>query len=126
MRGIFISVLVLAAALALGGCAEETVYDWQKPHDTYQVGSFSQAQKADALKAKLVQNGFDSRIETDIKNGQFTLNVLVDVYDAQPDTLSRLERIAGAKPLLRSKTPSKTASPAPSTAKPGTVPASGI
>ncbi|OLN25987.1 hypothetical protein DVDV_2977 [Desulfovibrio sp. DV] len=126
MRGIFISVLVLAAALALGGCAEETVYDWQKPHDTYQVGSFSQAQKADALKAKLVQNGFDSRIETDIKNGQFTLNVLVDVYDTQPDTLSRLERIAGAKPLLRSKTPSKTASPAPSTAKPGTVPASGI
>ncbi|KHK01999.1 SPOR domain-containing protein [Desulfovibrio sp. TomC] len=125
MRGILAS-LVLLAALALGGCADETVYDWQKPHDTYQVGSFSHAQKADALKAKLVQNGFDSRIETDIKNGQFALNVLVDVYNAQPDTVSRLETITGTKPLLRGKTPSKTTSPGTPAAKPGTAPASGL
>ena len=125
MRGILVSI-VLLAALALGGCADETVYDWQKPHDTYQVGSFSHAQNADALKAKLVQNGFDSRIETDIVNGQFALNVLVDVYGTQPDTVSRLERIAGAKPLLRGKTPSKTTSPGAPAAKPGTVPAAGL
>jgi hypothetical protein len=125
MRCALVSVLLLAV-LALGGCAEETVYDWQRPHDTYQVGSFGKAQNADALKAKLSQNGFDSRVETELKNGQFTLNVLVDVYDAQPDTLSRLERIAGVKPLLRSKTPSKTASPAAPAAKPPAVPASGI
>lgn len=125
MRGILASI-VLLAALVLGGCADETVYDWQKPHDTYQVGSFGHAQNADALKAKLVQNGFDSRIETDIVNGQFALNVLVDVYNSQPDTVSRLERIAGAKPLLRSKTPAKTTSPGAAAAKPGTVPASGL
>lgn len=116
-------LLTLLAVAGLWGCAEEKVYDWQRPHETYQVGSFSKAQNADALKAKLSQNGFDSRVETDIKNGQFTLNVLVDVYDAQPDTAARLERIAGVKPLLRAKTPTKTAPPA---AAPGTVPASGI
>ena len=121
MRFFSLLVLLLAMAAGLSGCAEETVYDWQRPHDTYQVGTFSKAQNADALKAKLGKDGFDSRIETDIKNGQFTLNVLVDVYDAKPDTLARLERIAGAKPLLRGKTPTKTAAPAGSSA----IPASG-
>ena len=122
MRFFSLLVLLLAMAAGLSGCAEETVYDWQRPHDTYQVGTFSKAQNADALKAKLGKEGFDSRIETDIKNGQFTLNVLVDVYDAKPDTLARLERIAGAKPLLRGKTPPKTAAPAGSSA----TPASGL
>ena len=122
MRFFSLLVLLLAMAAGLSGCAEETVYDWQRPHDTYQVGTFSKAQNADALKAKLGKDGFDSRIETDIKNGQFTLNVLVDVYDAKPDTLARLERIAGAKPLLRGKTPTKAASPAGSSA----IPASGL
>ena len=111
-------VLLLALAAGLTGCAEETVYDWQRPHQTYQVGTFSKAQNADALKDKLSKDGFDSRVETDIKNGQFALNVLVDVYDAKPDTVARLERIAGAKPLLRGKTPPKTASPAGSSAAP--------
>lgn len=116
----FIPILVLLLALAgLAGCAEETVYDWQRPHETYQVGSFSKAQNADALKAKLGREGFDSRVETDIKNGQFTLNVLVDVYDAKPDTAARLERIAGAKPLLRGKTPVKTTSPGTPAGAPG-------
>ena len=119
----FFPILLLLLALAvLAGCADETVYDWQRPHETYQVGSFSQNQNAEALKAKLSKEGFDSRVETDIKNGQFTLNVLVDVYDAHPDTVSRLERIAGVKPLLRGKTPQKTASPA----APGATPAAGF
>ncbi|MFP5258293.1 MAG: SPOR domain-containing protein [Acidobacteriota bacterium] len=119
----FIPILVLLLTLAgLSGCAEEKVYDWQRPHETYQVGSFSKAQNADALKAKLGREGFDSRVETDIKNGQFTLNVLVDVYDAKPDTAARLERIADVKPLLRGKTPVKTASPG----TPAGAPASGF
>ncbi|HML55793.1 MAG TPA: SPOR domain-containing protein [Solidesulfovibrio magneticus] len=115
----------LAGACLLGGCGDETVYDWQRPHDTYQVGSFSKADNANALKAKLGQNGFECRIETEIKNGQFVLNVLVDVYDRQPDTMTRLERIAGVKPLLRERTPAKTAAPAGSSPAPA-VPASGI
>jgi len=113
MRCMPLLLLFLVLTAGLCGCADETVYDWQRPHDTYQVGSFSKAENADALKAKLNREGFDSRIETDIKNGQFTLNVLVDVYNAQPDTTARLERIAGVKPLLRGKTPTKTASPSP-------------
>ena len=117
--------LLLAVACLIGGCGEETVYDWRRPHDTYQVGSFSKADNADALKAKLSQNGFQSRIETEIKSGQFVLNVLVDVYDRQPDTMTRLERIAGVKPLLRERTPAKTAAPAGSKPAPA-VPASGI
>ena len=128
MRALLLCFL-LAGACLLGGCGEETVYDWQRPHDTYQVGSFSKADNADALKAKLSQNGFQSRIETEIKSGQFVLNVLVDVYDRQPDTMARLERIAGVKPLLRERTPAKSAAPAGSTpaktAAPA-VPASGI
>ena len=124
MRVLFVSMLLALASL-LGGCGEETVYDWQRPHDTYQVGSFSKAQNADALKVKLGQNGFESRIETEIKNGQFVLNVLVDVYDRQPDTMARLERVAGVKPLLRERTPAKTAAPAGSKPAPA-VPASGL
>jgi len=115
----FFPILLLSLALAgLYGCAEEKVYDWQRPHETYQVGSFSQNQNAEALKSKLSKDGFDSRVETDIKNGQFTLNVLVDVYDSTPDTAARLERIAGVKPLLRGKTPAKTATPAGSSSAP--------
>ncbi|WP_300164757.1 SPOR domain-containing protein [Solidesulfovibrio sp.] len=103
------------AVLCLAGCADETVYDWQRPHETYQVASFSKYQDAEALKGNLQKNGFDSRIETDIKNGQFTLNVLVDVYDSAPDTLTRIERISGIKPSLRSP---KTGKAAPSAAPP--------
>lgn len=117
-------ILVLAAALLtvlLGGCAEETVYDWQRPHDTYQVGSFSQYQNAENLKDKLQKNGFDSRIETDIKNGQFTLNVLVDIYDKAPDTMTRLERVSGVTPHLRNpRSGTPPATPTPS------IPPSGI
>ena len=51
MRFFSLLVLLLAMAAGLSGCAEETVYDWQRPHDTYQVGTFSKAQNADALKA---------------------------------------------------------------------------
>uniref|UniRef100_I2PY18 Sporulation related protein n=1 Tax=Desulfovibrio sp. U5L TaxID=596152 RepID=I2PY18_9BACT len=117
-------ILVLVAtllAVSLGGCAEEKVYDWQRPHDTYQVGSFSQSKKAEDLKSTLQKNGFDSRIETDIKNGQFTLNVLVDVYDKGPDTLTKLERISGVTPHLRGQ---KSGKPAP--ASPPSIPPSGI
>ena len=124
MRALLLCLL-LAGACLLGGCGDETVYDWQRPHDTYQVGSFSKADNANALKAKLGQNGFESRIETEIKNGQFVLNVLVDVYDRQPDTMARLERVAGVKPLLRERTPAKTSAPAAPASAPA-VPASGI
>jgi hypothetical protein len=113
--------LCLAAALLCCGCAEETVYDWQRPHDTYQVGSFSKYQNAETLKNELQKNGFESRIETDIKNGQFTLNVLVDIYDKAPDTMAKLERIGGVKPLLRGpktgQAPSSSA-PAPTPSAP--------
>ena len=124
MRALFL-LLLLTGACLLAGCGDETVYDWQRPHDTYQVGSFSKADNANALKAKLGQNGFQSRIETEIKNGQFVLNVLVDVYDRQPDTMARLERLAGVKPLLRERTPAKSAAPAGSSPA-SAVPPSGI
>ncbi len=117
-----LAIAVILAALNLAGCADETVYDWQRPHETYQVGSFSKYQNAEELKGKLQQNGFDSRIETDIKNGQFYLNVLVDVYDHAPDTLTRLERISGVKPYLRGPKSDKAA---PATAAPA-VPAKDI
>jgi|GEM_PF-1290716 len=101
MRPFFVLTAALILTAFLGGCAEETVYDWQRPHETYQVGAFSKSQNAEALKSQLAKNGFESRIETEIKNGQFYLNVLVDVYDKQPDTLRRLESISGVKPHLR-------------------------
>ncbi|HCR13752.1 SPOR domain-containing protein [Solidesulfovibrio sp.] len=117
-----LALAVIFAALSLAGCADETVYDWQRPHETYQVGSFSKYQNAEALKSELQKNGFDSRIETDIKNGQFYLNVLVDVYDHAPDTLARLERVSGVKPALRGPKSDKAA---PATAAPA-VPAKDI
>ena len=101
-----IALALIVLATLLGGCADEKVYDWQRPHDTYLVGTFSQGPKAEDLKAVLQKNGFESRVETDIKNGQFQLNVLVDVYEKAPDTLSRLESISGVKPVLRG-TPAK-------------------
>ena len=106
LRILVLTALILASTLA--GCGDETVYDWQRPHDTYQVGSFSKYQNAEDLKQKLEKDGFDCRIETDIKNGQFFLNVLVDVYDKGPDTLAKLERISGVKPYLRSPRTGKT------------------
>ncbi len=120
MTRILVLATVLAAVL-LGGCAEEKVYDWQRPHDTYQVGSFTQYKNAEDLKSTLQKNGFDSRIETDIKNGQFTLNVLVDVYDKAPDTMTKLERLSGVTPHLRGQ---KSALPA--TPPPSPIPASSI
>ncbi len=110
-RTLLLALVLTVATLA--GCAEEKVYDWQRPHDTYQVGAFSKAQNAEALKAKLKSNGFDSRIETEIKNGEFFLNVLVDVYDQSPDTVRRLEQISGVRPTLRNRTATspKTAIP---------------
>jgi hypothetical protein len=95
------ALALIALATLFAGCADETVYDWQRPHDTYLVGSFSRSQNADELKSKLQKNGYSCRIETDLKNGQFYLNVLVDVYDKAPDTAARLEQISGIKPLLR-------------------------
>ncbi len=106
--------LALFGVLVCGGCGDETVYDWQRPHDTYQVGSFSKYQNAEQLKNTLQKNGFDTRIETDIKNGQFYLNVLVDIYHQTPDTLARLEHISGVKPYLRgprSNVPAATPAP---------------
>ena len=104
-----VSALVLL--LVLTGCAEEKVYDWQRPHDTYQVGAFSKAANAEALKAALNKNGYDSRVETEIINGVFYLNVLVDVYDNAPDTLARLEKISGTKPISRGKRRSDPTAP---------------
>ncbi|WP_428564867.1 MAG: SPOR domain-containing protein [Solidesulfovibrio sp. DCME] len=122
MPRLFAAILV-AFALFAGGCADETVYDWQRPHETYQVGSFSKYQNAETLKNELQKNGFDSRIETDIKNGQFTLNVLVDIYDKAPDTMARLERIGGVKPFLRGpKTDKPAAAPAPASSSPPLIP----
>lgn len=111
------TLVLMAAFLAaiLGGCADEQVYDWQRPHDTYQVGSFTKYQNAEELKNTLQKNGFDCRIETDIKNGQFQLNVLVDVYDKTPDTLARLEHLSGVKPYLRG---GRAATPAAKSAPP--------
>lgn len=115
-----LAAFCVVAALLLTGCADETVYDWQRPHDTYQVGSFSKYQNAENLKNELGKNGFQSRIETEIKNGQFYLNVLVDLYDKAPDSVAKLERISGVKPYLRNPKPTKAApSPAPAAELPG-------
>ena len=96
--------LVLCLALAVAACGSEPViHDWQRPHDTYQVGAFTKAENAEELKAALEHNGFASRIETEIRNGVFYLNVLVDVYSPAPGTEEKLERISKAKPILRSK-----------------------
>ena len=113
-----IVLLLILAACPLGGCADEQVYDWQRPHDTYQVGSFSKYQNAEDLKRKLEKEGFDCRIETDIKNGQFFLNVLVDVYDKSPGSLAKLERISGIKPYLRGPRTGKTESAPTAPAEP--------
>jgi hypothetical protein len=107
MRKHLFLALIITAAL-LGGCADEKVYDWQRPHDTYLVATFSRNQAAEDLKSKLQKNGFESRIETELKNGQFNLNVLADVYEKSPDTLSRLESISGVKPVLRGSGSGKT------------------
>ncbi len=101
----FFCILSLSAIL-LCGCSlfeEEKTYDWQRPHDTYQVGAFSKAANADALNEKLKKSGFDSRIETEIINGVFYLNVMVDVYDPTPGVKERLESITGHEAILRSK-----------------------
>ncbi len=96
--------LIMALVVLAASCGSEPViYDWQKPHDTYQVGAFTKSVNAEELKEKLGKNGFNSRIETEIKNGVFYLNVLVDVYSPVPGVEQKLERISGTKPLLRSK-----------------------
>ena len=100
----FVLALCFSGLLCLAGCADEKVYDWQRPHDTYLVGSFSDSGKADALKSKLQRNGYACRIETDIKDGKFQLNVLVDVYDTTPDTMTKLESLAGTAPVPRKST----------------------
>jgi len=101
----FISIALLLS-LFLSGCSffdEEKTYEWQRPHDTYQVGAFSKAANAEQLKDKLKKSGFDSRIETEIVNGVFYLNVLVDVYDPAPGVKDRLEQITGVQAVLRKK-----------------------
>lgn len=97
----FLLALSLAGLLLLAGCADEKVYDWQRPHDTYLVGSFSDNSQAEALKSKLLRNGYASRVETDIKDGRFLLNVVVDVYDSTPDTMAKLESVTGTPPVPR-------------------------
>jgi len=101
----FFCMLALAATL-LCGCSlfeEEKTYDWQRPHDTYQVGAFSKAANADALNDKLKKSGYDSRIETEIVNGVFYLNVMVDVYDPVPGVKEKLEALTGHEAILRKK-----------------------
>lgn len=103
MRNMCVAAL-LAAVLAFGlaGCGgDETVYDWQRPHDTYLVGSFTDGKRAEDLKQKLQHNGYECRIGTDIKNGEFVYTLLVDIYDSSPGSLSRLESVAGIKPVPR-------------------------
>lgn len=102
-------VVVLAVVplllLSLAACGDETVYDWQRPHDTYLVGSFDQSGQAEALRSKLQRGGYESRLTTELKNGELHYNVLVDVYNTTADTLSRLEAVSGTKavPLKSSK-----------------------
>lgn len=109
-------LIALCLAVLAAGCSSKNPdYDWQRPHDTYQVGAFDKSQNAENLKSRLKQAGFDSRVETEIVNGAFYLNVLVDVYQPQPDTLSRLEAISGSKPIPRNK---KSAAGPGSPAKP--------
>ncbi len=103
MPRLLLSLSLVLAALAASCGSEPVVYDWQKPHDTYQVGAFTRSVNAEELKDKLGRSGFSSRIETEIKNGVFYLNVLVDVYNPVPGVEEKLERISGAKPILRSK-----------------------
>ncbi|MHC1713640.1 MAG: SPOR domain-containing protein [Solidesulfovibrio sp.] len=113
LKSLALALVVLTSLFV--GCADETVYDWQRPHDTYQVGAFSKSQSAEDLKSKLQKNGYACRIETELKNGQFYLNVLVDVYDKTPETMARLEQISGVKPMPRtghSGKASKSAVPA--------------
>jgi len=94
-----VALALMLTALCLGGCGgDETVYDWQKPHDTYLVGTFSDGQQAEAMKTKLQRSGYECRIGTDIKNGEFVYTLLVDIYDASADSLSRLESVAGMRP----------------------------
>jgi hypothetical protein len=96
--------LVLCLALVAASCGSDPViHDWQRPHDTYQVGAFTKSENAEELKAELEKNGFASRIETEIRGGVFYLNVLVDVYSPVPGVEAKLERISKAKPILRSK-----------------------
>jgi len=103
--------LALALVLCLAACSSDPViHDWQRPHDTYQVGAFTKSENAEELKDALAKNGFSSRIETEIRNGVFYLNVLVDVYSPTPGLEEKLERISKTKPILRSK--SKAAVPA--------------
>jgi len=112
-RALILALCLAGLTLALTGCADETVYDWQRPHETYLVGSFSDSQQADALRGKLQRNGYACRIETDIKNGEFMLNVLVDVYTSTPKTFAELESLSGKPPVLRKP---KTAPTSPNAA----------
>lgn len=103
----FAALLMAVCVLLLVGCAEETVYDWQRPHQTYQVASSTKGDTATALRQKLQGNGFASRIETGLKDGRYQYNVLVDIYDMKPDTLSRLEALTGVRPFLRNNNASQ-------------------
>lgn len=100
-RALLLALCLTTLTLTLAGCGDEKVYDWQRPHDTYLVGSFSDAQQADALRSKLQRNGYACRTETTIRNGTFLLNILVDVYTSTPNTLTELEALSGSTPLLR-------------------------
>jgi len=96
--------LLVCLAFAAASCGSDPViHDWQRPHDTYQVGAFTKAENAEELKAELEKNGFATRIETEIQKGVFYLNVLVDVYSPVPGVEAKLERISHAKPILRTK-----------------------
>lgn len=99
-----VALALMLTALFLGGCGgDETVYDWQRPHDTYLVGTFASAKAADGLRAKLQRNGYACRVGTEIKSGEFVYNLLVDIYDSSPDSLSKLESLTGSRPVpLRS------------------------
>lgn len=112
-RAWILALVLLLLPPCLSACGDETVYDWQRPHDTYQVGSFVQSQAAEALKTKLQRNGYETRIETALRNGEFYLNVLVDIYDTAPDTLSRLEAVAGTTPIPRKSTKAASGSKGP-------------
>ena len=97
-----VTLLLAVLAFGLAGCGgDETVYDWQRPHDTYLVGSYTDGQQAEKLKQKLQHNGYECRVGTEIKNGEFVYTLLVDIYDSSPDSLSRLESLAGVHPVPR-------------------------
>ena len=101
------ALLVGACLLLLAGCADETVYDWQRPHQTYQAASYSEGGKAEDMKVKLQRNGFASRIETGIKDGHYQYNVLVDIYDLKSDSLAKVESVTGVRPSIRNNNASK-------------------